>query len=195
MPTRSILIAALFATLAACASMGGPSSSGALAPPTVNGIYIAQGACPGEGCTFGRWRATKPIDVYDAVGPAPRVLATIAAGERVEALTGEVHLRPLRGVVRRPYGETLKPGDVVYLLDYLGEGENNIWRRGEILTWTDEGGDPASSDIAWDAHGDDWTGAVWWVQVKRANETVGWLRDPRDFECSDSLAGDAGCDR
>lgn len=199
MTLRTALSAALLAGVFACASPVPPPAAETRAsaqaasetPPTVDGVYVARGACPGEGCTFGHWRATKPTPVYDAIGASPRVVATLAPGERIEAVTGEVHLKPVRGVVRRDSGE-LKAGDVIYQLDYQGEGQSNVWRRGQILTWSDEGGDPASSDVAWDP-GD--TAADWWVSVRRADGSRGWLRNPDSFACSDSLSGDEGCER
>jgi hypothetical protein len=112
-------------------------------------------------------------------------------GDRVEALTGEVHLRPLPVRVRfsSPYGFTAPEGSIVYLLDYLGEGSGHVWINGKIVD---------SEIVAVQEHctfpgvecwgefvaGEDArtrSDAVWSVKVKLRSGAAGWTRDAGHF--------------
>ena len=64
---------------------------GSIDAPATN--YIAKEACPFECCRFGAWTATATTELFDR--PGGTQVAQVAKGERVEALTGEVHLQPI----------------------------------------------------------------------------------------------------
>lgn len=187
LPRRSALAVALLLALAAPARAAAPPAG----PPTTHGIYVAQGACPFEGCSFASyWRATARVAVYAAPG-STSVRGWIAPGEDVRALAGQYWLTPLRGVVRKPTGRFRK-GEVVWRLEPQGEGVFTVWRRGAPLDWTIP--DDDSGAVAWDRLAKSAPPDVWWVRVRRANGAEGWLRDPvRSFECLDQLSGDQGC--
>ncbi|MFT3725362.1 MAG: hypothetical protein QM773_17470 [Hyphomonadaceae bacterium] len=128
------------------------STANAEAPPTVGGVFVDKGACPGEGCHFGRMQAEKALDLYDAPGPAAKVIGQVAADEWMDTLTTEDRFAPVRGVVRKG-GENFKAGDVVYRLGYEGEGCSTVWDKGQLKSWCDMGeqtpGDPGEL-IDWD---------------------------------------------
>ncbi len=67
--------------------------------------YVAKHACPFECCQFGAWSVREDTTLYDRPGGAG-VVGRVLKGERIQALTGEVHLRPLPVRVRfsSPYG-------------------------------------------------------------------------------------------
>src|SRR5262245_1246242 len=66
-------------------------------PPSTKRVYVQDGVCPFEGCTYGMWRATAATPVFAEPGDLSHVTAQIAAGERITAETGQVHIRPVRG--------------------------------------------------------------------------------------------------
>lgn len=164
------------------------------APPLQDGVYVARGVCFGEGGCYRNWRAFKPVQIHQRPDPASPVVATVAPGEWVEAIDGQYRFAPQRGVV---HTATAKPplavGDVVYMLEPLGEGYYVLWHRGKTPEpdWA-EGGD--DEPITWEARPEPPPGAVigWWVQLKRANGQSGWVNNP-EFECMGQLAGDSNC--
>ncbi|MCI3135299.1 hypothetical protein [Phenylobacterium aquaticum] len=189
MPRSPALAGALLLALAAPAQAARPHAAPPAGPPTAHGIYVAQDACPFEGCSFATyWRATARAALYAAPGTAS-ARAWIAPGEEVRALSSEYWLTPVRGVVRAATGRFRK-GETVWRLEPQGEGVATLWRRGE-LDWIDS--DEAKA-VAWDRLPKSAPPDVWWVRVRRANGAEGWLRDPtRSFECLDQFSGDEGC--
>lgn len=174
--------------LAACAH------SAPAGPPTENGVYIARGVCFGEGECNRYWRASKPVDLHAQPDPAAPVVATIAADEWVEAVDGQLRLRPLRGVVHTATtSPPLAVGDVVYMLEPQGEGFYTLWGNGKMLEHDWAEGD-ANEPITWDAPAPAAPGLTlgWWVQLKRADGRTGWVKDPA-FECMGALQGSADC--
>lgn len=150
--------------------------------PTANGIYVQKDVCPFEGCVYGAWHAVKPVRVYARPEASSAVIATTSPGDWVRAVTGEVHLTPLRGVINNDRaGAGLRRGDVVWRLSFLGEGEFSVWRRGEVLTidfldadWADKSGIPTD----------------WWVRVELGGGRRGWVQANDGFNCTDQLGGD-----
>ena len=175
------------------AKAAAPAASADAGPVTEDGIYTFHNSCPGEGSCYRYWRAEAKIELRaDADGAAP-VVATLAHGDWVELVDGFVRLVPTRGVVLRD-DQDLKKGDVVYIIGFQGEGIVDLWRRGETLSWQDEGA--AEKVVEWDkdkpnAARDAKLG--WWVKLKTAKGTVGWVRDPSGFECIGQLQGSANC--
>ena len=164
-------------------------------PPLVNGLYVQHNACPGEGCEYGSWRATQPVALRARPDDGARIVATLVPKERVTVLAGDLYLVPMRGVAVRTVtfgaGEAnsreIRKGETVYRLGYDGEGIYNFWYRGTIVS-------PSMDDIDFVRLDKDTAARpVWWVQMKRANGQVGWVRDPDNFECVGKLGGDTDC--
>jgi hypothetical protein len=164
-------------------------------PPTVNGVYVEHGACPGEGCYLhGRIKAYEAVDLLERIGKDAPVIARIAANDWVEIVETEDRLIPSRGVVRKA-ADGLAEGDVVYMLGYEGEGCSAVWNKGAHTEWCDTG-DEAGSPIAWDPappRTDPTLG--FWVQVKLADGRTGWLSNEslRKFGCTGYQDRDADC--
>lgn len=161
-------------------------------PPLTDGFYVVPNACPGEGCELGAWIATKPGELREQADEAAPVVAQIAPGENVDAIESVLRLKPVRGVVFRA-DDTLAVGDVIYLLDAQGEGEFNLWRRGETLSWTwpseNAGSVDESTGVHWDRAEADWaTNAPrgplegWWVKLRTTHGATGWARAD-GYEC------------
>ena len=75
-------------------------------------------------------------------------------------------------------GMMLRPGEVVYLLTYAGEGSYKVWYRGKVEEIAIEGDDvfkliqePQS---------------VWWVKVKNRKGQIGWTNMTRNFDGMDA---------
>ena len=157
--------------------------------------YVAKQACPFECCGFGTWTVSKDTPLYDRpfgtreVGRAPQ-------GTKVLGVTGEVHLRPAPVLVRLPdpEGFTAKPADVVYVLDYTGEGYGRIWQDGKIV----DGFIAGASEICLFPEKETCWGeyinaedaprdrarlgrGTWWVKIKTPAGVTGWTRETGNF--------------
>jgi hypothetical protein len=152
--------------------------------------WIAKDACPGECCAYGSWSALQEVILYDSPEGFSEV-ARIPQGQRVQALTGEVRLRPIP--VRVRYGAleqiTLPEGSLVFLLDYLGEGHGRISSEGklfeeDILAVHEHCAFPSRDcwgevldprDDGKQRDGD------WWVKIQTADGLIGWTREAGKF--------------
>lgn len=143
----------------------------AAAPPTP---YIDKGACPFECCTYRQWIAREKISLLDKP-KGKTVVARLQKGEKVQAITGEVHSIPLRVVAEHDHPEAgVKPGDIIYILHYEGECNWKAWRNGQIVhvaNCSDEGPVPR---------------VTWWVQLKTKAGVVGWAVSHRNFDNQDA---------
>ena len=83
-------------------------------------------------------------------------------------------------------------GDVVYMLEPLGEGDYVLWHKGKTLAHGTDGS--AEDPINWDEPRPAPPGTVtgWWVKLKLADGRTGWVQDP-SFECMGPLQGSSGC--
>ncbi|MFO1015127.1 MAG: hypothetical protein U1E50_15340 [Caulobacteraceae bacterium] len=159
------------------------SRPAASAPPSE---WIETGACPFEGCQYGRWTATKAVTLYDRPGGAA-LPARLAKGDVVTAEGGEVRATPVRAVVAKAGPEDvargLTEGSVVYALYPLGEGAVMVWKDGKTIDTSldvELRFDPALPE----------TGLpyVWWAKVKRADGSTAWVRDASaDFSGTDQF--------
>lgn len=176
---------------------GGPSKKDLRRPPSV---FVDVGACPGECCEYQDWTARERVELLDRPN-GKKTGVIVGEGEHVDALTGDVHVTPLRVKVRRRYSPdpelVLQRGETFYVLTNLGENHYKIWLRGEILEWSDLdfmwGGDEtcwmstAGCDAEpvgglraferWEA-----SGAVWWVKVQTKAGAIGWTREAEHFD-------------
>ena len=105
-------------------------------------------------------------------------------------MTGDVHLRPAPVAVvhdRPPFVR----GEIIFMLDYLGEGFFRHWRNGEIAEqklWVD--------DVCLRPSRDCWAEYIeapekrqeprWWVLIETADGTRGWADRPEHFGNKDA---------
>ena len=113
-----------------------------MAPPGVELPYIVEPACPGEGCTFGRWLACDSIPLYRAPGEAGASGGYLSPDQSFEVTSGAVVVDvPGVIVVTRPVRQRMissdsilfAPGDTLYVLDYVGEGFFHAWHADSVL--------------------------------------------------------------
>jgi len=160
------------------------------AGPRPTADYIAKKACPFECCRFGSWSVLEDTMLYDRPG-GMRVVGRAVKGGRVEALTGEVHLRPLPVRVRfgPPNGFPAGEGSIVFLLDYRGEGYGRVWVNGKIVdadilsvqehcAFAEPG---CWGEFVKPKDSGRQRGGIWWVQVKTLDGAVGWTREVGRF--------------
>lgn len=153
--------------------------------------YVAMGACPFEGCAYREWRVNADTTVYDRPG-GTRVMGQARKGEAVDALTGEVHLRPVPVLVRfsTPSGFSAAEGSIVYLLDYQGEGFGRVWVNGRIFSTEHYGvleHCTFPQALCWGefVHPQDASiqvRGVWWVQVRTKGGITGWTSETEHFD-------------
>jgi len=156
-------------------------------PPTP---WIASGACPGEGCTFGVWAACTTLVVKKEKRSNAASAFILHRGDQVTVVTGDVHVDVPGMVVFRdtvtyvpepeaPSQDTVRftRVDTLYLLNYLGEGFLVWWLHGQAGTgqtfwWTrpEPNPDPAPRAVLIRP-----TRAVWWVRVRNRAGAEGWL--------------------
>lgn len=190
----------LIARSALLALLCAPSvASAQLMPPALD---IAEGACPFECCTYGRWEVTRAVRLRSAPDSTAAVVGTVQGGDVVVAETGEVHTPPVPFLVKQPltmdFGAVaLQPGDTIWVLDYQGEGFFNTWvdgrRVSESLGFSPYGGTYGRrcescphgellSDLA----------SVWWVRVRTGSGVLGWTSESDAFTGSDACGCGGG---
>ena len=151
--------------------------------------YADWAACPFECCVYRMWSAVRPTVVLSARSSGAPVLYRLNAGDRPFAITGVVvTTRPGRIEIlepmtlgKEPHTVSLRPGDLIYTLHYLGEGYDLFWFNGR--TYSDQ--------IHWDGIGMqsavpgfrflEQPTIVWWVKLRNASGQVGWSNTPWDF--------------
>lgn len=159
-------------------------------------MYADFGACPFECCLYRRWGVNADTVFYRGRSARSRVAFRARKGEHVEGLTGVViTVKP--GVVRVKKEMTLgsgerkvkaRPGDVLYLLHYMGEGIYKFWLRGRV--YEDEMPyQPRMRQLAEDEvkareliEFVNEPETVWWMKVRNRRGQVGWTRQNRHFD-------------
>lgn len=159
------------------------------APPT---YFNDKGACPFECCTYGRWKTEKTTKLYERPNVRSRQIGKAVAGSRVRALTGEVHTIPSRFVVKKSHGR-YRPGDVLWIYTYQGEGFFKVWFKGrmyvEELVFSPYGGSMGRRcEVAEHCWGelDRVLNSDWWIKIKLAGGRVGWTNEGENFSGADA---------
>jgi hypothetical protein len=156
--------------------------------------YLDWVACPFECCTYREWGVTKPTVVWKERRRGAPVAFRLKEGDRVVGVTGVVVtlkagrmriLKKLKLDDEKPV--SLKPGDVIYTLHYLGEGYDLFWFNGnrhsdQISADAIDTGSPASGSALWVEALPE---TDWWVKVKNAAGQVGWTVVEDNFDAAD----------
>jgi hypothetical protein len=159
--------------------------------------YEDPGACPFEGCVYREWQANAPVDIHAERRIDSAVIASIAKGERVQALTGvvvtikagRIQSDTRQELVAEGGPLVLMPGQTLYLLTYLGEGHSKAWFNQRLYKWVDASTalNGACQFVPERCKG--WTverpQSQWWVQIKTASGKVGWTLDAGKFDNTD----------
>jgi hypothetical protein len=164
-------------------------ATGADSPPAK---YVDKGACPFECCTYRAWHMNADTVAYAGPDENAKVVGHLKAGATVEAITGEVHSTPVRFVVKKPHAE-YKPGDVLWVYTYLGEGYFKVWRNGAMqednLGFSPYGGSPGArcenKKQCWGQLEKELEFS-WWVKVRSKEGWEGWSNQPERFGNKDA---------
>ena len=160
--------------------------------PPIN--YQDFGACPFECCTYRRWSVVADTVFYKERSENSGVAFRVKKGEHVIGLTGVViTLKPGKAIVKRAttigIGKRkthVKPGDILYLLHYEGEGIYKIWFRGSIY----ENEMPTAPGLITDVplkqrqefiQVSNEPDTVWWVKVKNNRGQIGWSKQNKNL--------------
>jgi WD domain, G-beta repeat len=147
-------------------------------PPTP---YEDPGACPFEGCMYREWIVRKETIIRKENNERSPAVFNVRKGEKVVAVTGTViTLQPgyAEALTRvQTEGGWLEPGDIVYLLHYMGEGGWMIWVNGKI----DGKGMTENFEIL------HYPETVWWVKIRNMKGQVGWSNQTDNFGNVDAL--------
>lgn len=147
--------------------------------------YLAKDVCPFECCTYREWTVEKNVTLFD-LPRGSKNTSELKQGEKVNGVTGQVYVRPTAvGIVfdHPPF----KKGDIVFLLDYQGEGYFHYWHQGKIGSDELSGASedclrPSKECWAQFIEGNAQASAPdWWVKVKLNNGKTGWTNKVESF--------------
>jgi hypothetical protein len=177
------ILGMLFLLLTSFARAGGNDVITLEKQPLPKSPYIAEGACPYEGCHYGRsWDVSRTTPVYNSIG-SKKILKTLKPGQQVRVLSGKIITDPTRIVFTQDYNG-FKAGKEAYILEYLGESHTKIWYNQHVVSDNTLGCFRQK-----DAKQDDYcrpalkaakvlhTGkSDWWVKIDLGQAKVGWAR-------------------
>jgi hypothetical protein len=151
--------------------------------------YVARGACPFECCSYREWDVLKTTALYD-VPFGTLVVSSAVKGQRVRGVTGDVHLRPTPVAVVHDRSPFVR-GEIIFMLDYLGEGFSRYWRNGEIAEE-----ELSVDDICLRPSRDCWAEYIqspedrqepeWWILIETDKGVRGWANRPEHFGNKDA---------
>lgn len=151
--------------------------------------YIAKGACPFEGCFYGKWKVLKDSFLYDKPN-GKTVVGKISKGDQVVAVTGEVYVKP-RPIaiiydVRIHDLVSLKNGDIIFQLDYIGEFAYRYWKDGDVfeadLGVLDYCPFPSRYRFAeYIFPEQERDPQIWWIKLQLSDKVYGWTKESGNF--------------
>ena len=162
----------------------------AAAQPLLPDSMRKRSACPFECCVYGEWKADSAIPVHQQARAGDVAGFSIPAGTSFQADSGFIYVTGIALAIvtdtintetsePRPW---LFPNDTLVLLEYLGEGYYNAWRRGEVVEQVPsfyEGQGYTVGEYA----------REWWVHVTHEGRR-GWiLMDKAEVSGADACGG------
>ena len=149
--------------------------------------YIVEGACPFECCTYREWGVENDTQLYEEKQIKSKEVIVVESGSTVQALTGDVHVRPLKFIVSMDH-KNHRAGETIWLLNYLGEGIYRAWKNGEFISmelpFSPYGG---MKPLEWGKIEGEYQ-MDWWVKLETKNGFVGWTNQVNNFSNLDSCA-------
>ena len=153
--------------------------------------FVDKGACPFECCAYGKWKTAVTTVAYARPDKRSKRIGKLKAGSKVTALTGQVQTTPSRFVVKKPH-ERYKPGDVIWVYTYLGEGLFKVWFNGKMyeenLEFSPYGGSMGKrcevDNLCWGELDKDLQ-MTWWIKIKSPDGWIGWTNQGEHFSGAD----------
>jgi hypothetical protein len=159
------------------------------APPR---IYVDEGACPFECCTYRKWIVEEETRLFERKDAASRVVATIKPFGVVNARTGVVLTRPGTLKIVWDHGP-FKKGETVHVLTNRGEGFYKVWHRGEIvdadvgvLVYRQEQKQCQQPSAECWGELETKPESIWWVHIETSTGKAGWTDQPKNFSHADA---------
>lgn len=155
-------------------------------------IYIDKGACPFECCRYRTWTVTKDTVLYAKPHKKSKIIGKCKRGSKVTAITGEVHTKAVKFKVKKKF-ESFKPGDIIWVYTYYGEGNFKVWFNGKFddlnLKFSPYGGSNGSRcEVEEDCDGEleKELELTWWIKVKTPSGVLGWTYESANFTGQDA---------
>ena len=155
--------------------------------PDIN--HIIKNACPFEGCRYGEWKVTNRTTLYKEKNTKSKKISIVNTGETVNALTGDVHLKPVKLIVTKNH-TVHKKNETIWLLNYLGEGNYKAWKNNKFININL----PFSpyQEMNCSQYSDCWASLedkysfIWWVKLKTQTGIIGWSNQAENFKNKNS---------
>lgn len=147
-------------------------------------FYIDKGACPFECCTYRDWEAEETTELFAEPKTDSRRIGSIENGTVVKALTGEVHSKPGKLIVRKNV-DLFQKGEILWVYTYLGEGYYKIWRKGHFIEHEIDFNINEPDNDDW-GHFEYTPDSKWWVIMMAPNGLKGWTNHPENFSNKDA---------
>lgn len=158
------------------------------------GNYIAEGVCPFECCSYRQWGVREAVTLVSE--PLSHdALATVLVGDQVSGLTGKVYLSPtpvavVHAIPAYDPARSVVAGDIVFLLDVMGEGFRHVWHQGAVTSMSTSGEVqrmcPFPDAQCWGELLGDESEHEWWVKVRLGDGTEGWTNNTHAFDNMDA---------
>jgi hypothetical protein len=150
-------------------------------------VYVDEGACPFEYCTYREWEVTDDADLYE-VPHSTRIVYRLKKGERVIGKTGRVEMKPIPVNVLSDHtdriGNKFKKGETFFMLTPLGEFNYRAWADGKLFTVIAKGirDRYEPNRFVYEPSGPFWAevkgnykdNMEWWKQIESSSGVVGW---------------------
>jgi len=143
--------------------------------------------CPNGCCSNNLKEVAKITSIRSTPNKNAEIIATLKPGNIVECLIGEMHLKPCRFIVKKPFGK-YHPKDIIWVYQYLEEGTFTVWFNGQMyeedLGFSPD--DPSAgkrcelSDLCL-GELDKELESTLWVKVKGQKGSMGWTDEPYNF--------------
>lgn len=158
-------------------------------------LYVSEGACPFECCQYGKWKTRKSVKIFKEIR-STNLAFEIPAGVEVNALTGKVLKDPEPYVVLETIG-VVKQGDILFTLNYFGEGAINYWYNGKLAPDLKteistnhfyENDQSNSDDLRWlkQVYPEKSFADEWWAKIRTKEGIEGWVRPEGLFDGTDA---------
>jgi hypothetical protein len=156
-------------------------------------VYVEQGACPFECCSYREWWASKATPVYASANSRAAQVRMLKKGEHVKAVTGFVRSKATEFVVSRNH-EKYRAGDIIWVYSYRGEGDFTVWFKGKMygeeLGFSPYGGTGGTrcQDDARNCWGTLKTesSSEWWIKLRLRDGKIVWTNRGSDFSNTDA---------
>ncbi|HZE72350.1 MAG TPA: hypothetical protein VE135_22800 [Pyrinomonadaceae bacterium] len=156
-------------------------------------VYVEQGGCPFECCTYREWWAAESTPVLASPSAGAAQVRMLKKGEHVKAITGFVRTRAAEFIVTRNKGR-YHAGDTIWVYSYHGEGFFLVWFKGrmseEDLGFSPYGGSSGTrcqddSKNCW-GHLKAEHSSEWWIKLRLRDGRIGWTNRGHDYKNSDA---------